>query len=320
MDSVMESTGAKRSDRFLIFGLFRTFDAAARHQSFRNAADELCVTPSAVSQQIHRLEDLLGVKLFHRLPRRIELTSHGASLGTSVQEALALLNAACDRLTQDRTEATICVDVAPGLGAAWLLPRLSDFRAEHPDVTVMLQSSNDDIDFVRQGVDIAIRWGTGRWPGARTVRLTRASAFPVCSPDYRDQHGLHDLRDLPKLRDGTLLQVTVQGSNWTNWLAKAGHGGIPFRNVLQFSNGNLMLGAAVYGQGICLSNYLLVENELRSNRLVRPFDVELELTEGYYILTNRRAEARPAIDAFRDWIRDQAKQSMAQRDETVPAG
>jgi LysR family glycine cleavage system transcriptional activator len=315
----MESKTAKRSDRLLMFGLFRTFDAAARHQSFRNAADELCVTPSAVSQQIHRLEDMLDVKLFHRLPRRIELTSHGASLATSVQEALALLNAACDRLTQDRTETTICVDVAPGLGSAWLLPRLSDFRAQHPDVTVMLQSSNDDVDFARQGIDIAIRWGTGRWPGARAVRLTRASAFPVCSREYRDEHGLYELRDVEKLRDATLLQVTVQGSNWANWLAKAGHGAIPFRNVLQFSNGILMLGAAIYGQGICLSNYLLVETELQSNRLVRPFDVELDLTEGYYVLTNRRAESRPAIDAFRDWIRDHARQSMARRDEAASA-
>jgi LysR family glycine cleavage system transcriptional activator len=310
---VADTIGAKRSDRLLIFGLFRTFDAAARHQSFRNAADELCVTPSAVSQQIHRLEDLLRVKLFHRLPRRIELTSHGASLATSVQEALALLNAACDRLTHDASQPTICVDVAPGLGSAWLLPRLSDFRAQHPDVTVLLQSSNDDIDFARQGVDIAIRWGTGRWPGARAVRLAGATAFPVCSPEYRDQHGLYALSDVPKLRDATLLQVTVQGSNWTNWFAKAGHAGITFRNTLQFSNGILMLGAATYSQGICLSNFLLVENDLRTQRLVCPFDVELDLSEGYYVLTGRQAEPRPAIDAFRDWIRDQAKQSMAQR-------
>ena len=312
-----ESADAKRSDRLLMFGLFRTFDAAARHQSFRNAADELCVTPSAVSQQIHRLEDLLKVRLFHRLPRRIELTSHGASLATSVQEALALLNAACDRLTQDQAQTAICVDVAPGLGSAWLLPRLADFRAQHPDVTVMLQSSNDDIDFARQSVDVAIRWGNGRWPGARAMRLARASAFPVCSPAFRDEHGLRDLRDIPALRSLTMLQVTVQGSNWTNWLAKAGHGSISFRNVLQFSNGILMLGAAIYGQGICLSNYLLVEDDLRAHRLVCPFDVELDLTEGYYVLTGRRAENNPAAEAFRDWVRDQAKRSMGQRGQSL---
>jgi LysR family glycine cleavage system transcriptional activator len=305
-----------RSDRLLVFGLFRTFDAAARHQSFRNAADELCVTPSAVSQQIHRLEDLLKVKLFHRLPRRIELTSQGAFLATSVQEALALLNTACDRLAAEQSQSSICVDVAPGLGSAWLLPRLANFRAQHPDIAVMLQSSNDDIDFARQGVDVAIRWGNGRWPGARAMRLAKATAFPVCSPDYRDQYGLHDLRDLPKLAKVTMLQVTVQGSNWTNWLAKAGHGSIAFRTVLQFSNGILMLGAAIYGQGICLSNYLLVENDLRTNRLVRPFDVELDLTEGYYLLTNRRIETGPAVEAFREWIRDQARRSMAERNQS----
>jgi LysR family glycine cleavage system transcriptional activator len=310
---MVEAVGAKRSDRLLVFGLFRTFDAAARHQSFRNAADELCVTPSAVSQQIHRLEDLLKVKLFHRLPRRIELTSQGASLATSVQEALALLNTACDRITEEQSQSSICVDVAPGLGSAWLLARLANFRAQHPDIAVMLQSSNDDIDFARQGVDVAIRWGNGRWPGARAVRLAKATAFPICSPAYRDEHGLHDLRDLPKLQTVTMLQVTVQGSNWTNWLAKAGHGSITFGNVLQFSNGILMLGAAIYSQGISLSNYLLVENDLRTNRLVRPFDVELDLAEGYYVLTNRRVESNPAVEAFREWVREQAKRSMAER-------
>jgi len=244
IDSVADTTGAKRSDRLLIFGLFRTFDAAARHQSFRNAADELCVTPSAVSQQIHRLEDLLGAKLFHRLPRRIELTSHGASLATSVQEALALLNAACDRLTEDRSQTTICVDVAPGLGSAWLLPRLSDFRAQNPDVTVMLQSSNDDIDFARQGVDVAIRWGNGRWPSARAVRLARATAFPVCSPDYRDQHGLYELRDVPKLRNATLLQSRFRAAigpiGSPRQATRASRSAIPCSSA----NGILMLGAA----------------------------------------------------------------------------
>jgi LysR family glycine cleavage system transcriptional activator len=292
------------------FSLFRTFDAAARHGSFRNAADELCITPSAVSQQIHRLEASLGVKLFRRLPRRVELTRQGASLATSVQESIVMLQTACDQVTRQQDGTTICVNASPGLGSSWLVSRLPDFRAQHPGVTVMLQASNEDIDFRRQDVDLAIRWGNGRWPGARVTRLARDSVFPVCSPEFRDRHRLHGLQDLDALRDVTQLHVTAQGNTWSDWLAAAGHGIIAFRDIQYFGDATLMLKAAMHGQGICLSSYLLVEHDLLANRLVRPFDVDLKLAVGYYVLTNRRSDDRPAVAWFREWICEQARQSL----------
>jgi LysR family glycine cleavage system transcriptional activator len=302
-----------KPSRLPIFNLFRAFEAAARHRSFRNAADELCITPSAVSQQIHRLEDSLGVKLFRRLPRRIELTRQGASLATSVQEALVMLQSACDQITQVEDDNAICVDAAPGLGSSWLVSRLPDFRAQYPDVTIMLQASNEDVDFTRQDIDVAVRWGNGKWPGARATRLARDSVSPVCSPEFRDRHGLRGLQDLPELRNVTQLHVTAQGNTWTDWLAAAGHGSITFHDIHYFSDATLMLKAAMHGQGICLSSYLLVEHDLLSNRLVKPFDVELDLTDGYYILTNRRSEDRAAVVWFRDWICEQARRSLSLR-------
>jgi LysR family glycine cleavage system transcriptional activator len=312
----LEARARSNPTRLPAFNLFRTFDAAARHGSFRNAADELCITPSAVSQQIQRLEGSLGVKLFRRLPRRIELTRDGASLATSVREALALLSTAIDHLTREQSGSTICVNVAPGLGSGWLVPRLPDFRARHPDVAIMLQASNEDVDFPRQDVDVAVRWGNGHWPGVRAVRLLKDFVFPVCSPDFRERYRLFGLEDLSNLSGVTQLHVTVQGNSWRDWFAAAGCANIAFRDILYFSDATLMLRAAIQGQGICLSSYLLVESELQSNRLMRPFDVELELSEGYYVLTDRRSDDRPAIAWFRDWIQEQAQQSRSRRRAT----
>ncbi|MEA2774166.1 MAG: LysR family transcriptional regulator, glycine cleavage system transcriptional activator [Acetobacteraceae bacterium] len=299
--------------RLPLLNLFRAFEAAARHRSFRNAADELCITPSAISQQIHRLELSLGVKLFRRLPRRIELTQQGAALANSVQEALVMLQTACDRITQRQDGNTICVDSAPGLGSSWLVSRLPDFRAQHPDVTIILQASNEDVDFARQDVDVAVRWGNGRWPGARATRLVRDSVSPVCSPEFRERYQLRGLQDLPALRNVTQLHVTAQGNTWTDWLAAAGHGSITFHDVHYFSDATLMLQAAMHGQGICLSSYLLAEHDLLSNRLVRPFHVELDLTDGYYVLTNRRSQDREAVAWFREWVCEQARRSVSLR-------
>jgi LysR family transcriptional regulator, glycine cleavage system transcriptional activator len=295
------------------FGLFRTFDAAARHRSFRHAADELCITPSAVSQQISRLEESLGIKLFQRLPRRIELTRQGASLAMSVQEALAMLQTACDQITRHEDATTISVDVAPGLNASWLIARLPDFRLRYPGISIMLHASNETVDFSRQDIDLAVRWGNGRWPGARAVRLTRDTIFPVCSPAFRERHGLRSLADLGALRHATQLHVTAQGNTWSDWFAGAGKGAFSFRDIQYVSDATLLLKAAIHGQGICLSSYLLAEQDLLADRLVRPFDFELPLADGYYVLTSRRMKERPAVAEFRDWLREQARESLRQR-------
>jgi LysR family glycine cleavage system transcriptional activator len=293
--------------------LLRTFHEAARHRSFRDAANLLCITPSAVSQQIQRLEDALGIKLFRRLPRRIELTRQGASLATAASEAIAMLQTACDQIV--REDRTLRIDVAPGLGSSWLVSRLPEFRAEHPDVTIMLEASNEPVDFARQDVDLAIRWGNGRWRGARAIRLVRDVVFPVCSPALRDRHALHSLEDLSALRRVTKLHVTAQGNTWSDWLAAAGRGGIAFRDVQHFSDATLMLNAAMHGHGICLSSYLLVEQALMSQRLVRPFDLDLELSEGYYVLTNPRGRCQPPVEWFSDWLRQQARKSITRRSQ-----
>ncbi|MBN8874153.1 MAG: LysR family transcriptional regulator [Rhodospirillales bacterium] len=303
---------ARREPRSLpAVNLFRTFDAAVRRGSFREAAGELCITPSAVSQQIQRLEEALGVKLFRRLPRRIELTRHGTSLASAVQEALVMLQTACEHVTQERDRVVLCVNASPGIGAAWLIGRLPAFRARHPEIGIVLQSANEQVDFRRQDVDVAIRWGNGRFPSAQATRLGRAAVFPVCSPDFRDRWGLYGREDLAILREVVQLHVTTHGNTWSDWLAAAGHGSIAFRDIQHFSDATLMLEAAVQGHGICLASYLLVEDHLRSGRLVQPIGVELAVREGYYVLVGADAE-EPAL-RFRAWVLEEAKRSLSRR-------
>lgn len=303
--------GKRRSPlRLPPLNLFRTFECAARHGSFRLAAAELCVTPSAVSQQIRLLEDYLGVRLFRRLPRRVELTRDGMRLATSVKEAIAGLSAACESISAADAPTMICVNAASALASRWLVARLKGFMEAHPNIRVMLQAAGDEVDFRRQDIDIAIRWGTGGWNGAVAERLVDDVISPVCSPEFRDRHGLGDPRRL-RVHELTQLHTIGIGNTWSDWLAAAGVSGAAFKDILYFSDASLMLEAAAQGQGICLATTLLAQADLQSGRLVRPFPIELAPAEGYYLLVDARHGERPAVAAFRTWIREEARQTLS---------
>ncbi|MGH7005145.1 MAG: LysR family transcriptional regulator, partial [Alphaproteobacteria bacterium] len=177
--------------------LFRVFDAAARHRSFRLAASELCVTPSAVSQQIRQLEDFLEFRLFRRLPQQVELTREGMALAEVVKECLAMLLQGCNRLVDPSMPTVICLNSSSSLASRWLLPRLRDFMGLYPHIKITLIASNDPIDFKRQDMDMAIRWGDGSWhPEVRAEALASDYHFPVCSPDYLERQPVTSPRDL----------------------------------------------------------------------------------------------------------------------------
>jgi LysR family glycine cleavage system transcriptional activator len=306
---VPDSVGRRRLPaRLPPLNLFRTFDCAVRHGSFRMAAAELCVTPSAVSQQIRQLEDYIGSPLFRRLPRRVELTRDGMRLATSVREAIAMLSAACEQIIAADVPTMICVNAASALASRWLVSRLKGFMEAHPNIRVMLQAAHDEIDFRRQDIDIAIRWGAGGWNGAAAERLVDDVISPVCSPEFRDHHGLTDPRQLHGL---TQLHTVGIGNTWSDWLAAVGLSGIVFKDILYFSDASLMLEAAAQGQGICLATTLLAQPDLQSGRLVRPFATELATAEGYHLLVDARHGERPAVAAFRAWIREEARKSLA---------
>src|SRR5262245_38410260 len=257
---------SQRTRRLPPLNLFRAFEAAARHSSFTLAAEELLVTQSAVSQQIRQLEEFLDVRLFRRLPRGLELTREGTALCATVSEALNMMARACGKLSDPAAPAVLCVNAVPALASTWLAPRLKGFMEQNPNIRVTLLASSDPVAFNRQDIDVAIRWGGGAFENMHAEKIVDEALIPVCSPSLfkSGQRAIsHD-----ELAGHTLLQVLNQ-PDWTAWLEKSGLIGKPFRDTLYFSDANLMIAAAVQGQGICFTTLLLAHGELVSGRLVR---------------------------------------------------
>lgn len=313
--SLPQNVSGRLFTRLPSLNLFRAFDAAARHRSFRAAASELCVTPSAVSQQVRQLEDVLGVSLFRRLPQQVQLTREGVMLADTVNEALVMLIRGCNRLVDPTTPTMLCLNASTSLAARWLVPRLKSFMAQYPHIRVTLLASNDAIDFKRQDIDVAIRWGDAAWQSEIQADLMISDFhFPVCSPTYLREQGLRIPEDLSK---ATILHE-VNGSPWAAWFEAANCVQLVCRDVLYFGDAGLMLEAATQDQGVCLTNYVLAEKDLLAGRLVQPFDISISLrSEGYYMLTNAALTGRPAIACLLAWLRQEAQRTVSQ--QLVPA-
>ncbi|TBW35482.1 transcriptional regulator GcvA [Siculibacillus lacustris] len=298
----------RRINRLPPLNLFRVFDAVARHASFTAAADELCVTQSAVSQQIRQLEEFLEVRLFRRLPRKIELTREGTALANAAAEAIIMLSRACERMVDPDMPTVLCVSAAPSIASRWLVPRLKRFMKLNPRIKITLLTSTDPVDFERQDIDVAIRWGDGRWPGLSVELLGREPVFPVCSPAL-----LAETADLgfPADLGGQVLLQVVNGQSWANWFEDAGIGGGAGGDALYFGDAGVMLEAAAQGHGIGLATYLLVEHDLKSGRLIRASEIESQADGGFYLLSNPNYAEKPAIAEFRRWIRLEAEEAIA---------
>ena len=301
----------RNSLRLAPLHLFRAFEAAAKHVSFTLAAEDLCVTQSAISQQVRQLEQFLGVPLFRRLPRRLELTREGIILAGSVQEALFMIQRACERLA-DASPAVLIVSATPSLAARWLLPRLGGLMERHPGLRVTLLASDDAVDFARQDVDVAIRWGRDHWPGMRAEPLAPGSIVPVCSPALIAHLGLPaSPRDLERF---TLLE-TANSFPWADWCEAAGFNGFSFEKRLYFSDFNLMLEAAVHGQGLCLTSSLVVERDIEARRLVPMLQTHVQVEERFHVLMPWHSE-KPAVALFREWLVEEAKSSTTSSTES----
>jgi LysR family transcriptional regulator, glycine cleavage system transcriptional activator len=203
---------------------------------------------------------------------------------------------ACSRLSDPATPTVICVNASPSIATRWMAPRLKRFMELNNQIKITLLASSDPIDFNRQDIDVAIRWGGGQWKRElRAELLVQDSHFPVCSPSLLSKNAAIRPSDLSRM---TALNE-VNGAPWASWFAAAGCSPVSFRDSLYFSDASLMLEAAAQGQGICLTNFLLVESDLQSGRLVKPFDAAVELKdEGYFIFTNAEYADRSATEIF----------------------
>jgi LysR family glycine cleavage system transcriptional activator len=302
---------SSRPTRLPPLNLFRAFDAAARNLSFTKAADELMVTQSAVSQQIRQLEEFLDVRLFRRLPRRLELTREGVPLAGAVHEAISLMRRACGRLADPAAPALLCVNATPSFATRWLAPRLHRFMEINPNIKVTLLASNDPVDFHRQDIDVAIRWGNGEWPGVRANRLAAETIVAVASPELVDRTA--PIATIADLRHYVLLQIIDQPL-WTDWVDFHGYPTCKYKDALYFNDSSLMIEAAIQGQGICLTSPLLVEAELRNGRLVALFGRGMDVEDGFHLLCSEEMFEKPKISAFRDWIFDEVSLGEAAGD------
>ena len=288
-------------------GALWTFAVAARHLSFAKAANELEVTPAAVSSQIRAFEDRLGTRLFFRTSRTMRLTRAGEELLSSTSAALRSIDEALRRAAKATHRETFSVSSSSSFAARWLVPRLSGFRRQFPDIDMRIDISDTLADFGREEIDVAIRFGKGAWSGLRSDRLFDEDVFPICSPVLLEGPvPLHEPNDLEHF---TLIHLDwhAQDDMWPDWrmwlLAAKADRPDPTRG-LHFSQTMMALQAAVDGQGVALGNTSLVGDDLAAGRLVRPFDLSLKIAPdfAYYLVAPRNRADRPMIKAFREWI------------------
>ncbi|MGI9502388.1 MAG: transcriptional regulator GcvA, partial [Geminicoccaceae bacterium] len=263
------------------FGSLRTFEAAARHLSFTKAAAELFVTQTAVSHQIKTLEAHLGVPLFRRLNRALLLTDEGQTLLPYVRDAFGSLDAGLRRLADKAAGSTLSITTTPGFAASWLAPRLVHFQAKYPEIEIQLNSASRVLDLAYEGLDCAIRYGLGDWPGTHAEQLFHTPLIPVCAPSYLANSGKG--LDAPTDLDGhKLLHVLGDLDDWRLWLQAAGVDGVDPSRGPKFDTMPLVLQAAISGAGIAIARAPLVREELKGGRLVAPFDFEVPETCAYY--------------------------------------
>ena len=282
-------------------GSLRAFEAAARRESFKRAATELGVTPTAISHQIRQLEAGLGVALFARQTRKVVLTAEGAALYPALRQALDAIAEAVEAVKRQRARRVATLSATVAFTAKLLVPRAASFRRLHPGWDLRLHASDDPVDLHAGEADAAIRYGLGRYPGLITLPLLTDSFAPVCSPHT----GLREPEDLP---GATLIHfewgpaaAKVSVPSWRAWAERAGMSGLDAEAGITFNDENSAIQAAIAGQGVALLSLALVAAELASGALIQPFGPALEGLR-YDLVYPSGAEIRPPVAVLRSWV------------------
>ena len=303
----------------------RAFEAAARHLSFKDAAAELSVTPTAISHQIRGLEEYLGFDLFRRLTRALELTREGRLMLPKVREGLHCFAAAIESTRRREPGGRLLLTTPPAFGSRWLIRHLPGFTAEHPEVQLHMSASIETIDARDSGrvsglarvdlredeTEVFIRFGRGQYDGCRVDRLFSPRYGVVCSPrllfSMRPLKVPADLRWHNLLHDESIMEL-LDRPTWAEWLHLAGVSGIDPDAGTHFSDSGLVLSAAIDGVGIALASQPLVEAEVVAGRLVQPFELVIRRTQAYYLVVPEAVAERPPVQSFRQWLlREAAK-------------
>ncbi|MCA8888360.1 MAG: transcriptional regulator GcvA [Parvularculaceae bacterium] len=287
----------------------RVFESAARHLSFTKAAEELHVTPGAVSQQIKTLEDFIGAKLFRRTKRALLLTDAAQASLPILREAFDKLEEASRMLTARVDSRRLTVSVAPSLASKWLVPRLDRFHELFPDIEVWISADMEVVDFAVDDVDLAIRYGPGSYPGLEVELLMSETIIPVCSPRLltgdNPLRRPEDLKHHPLLHDGGSDRETAS-TTWAMWLKAAGVKDVDGKRGAKFNQSSLVIEAAVAGKGVALAKTVLALADLEAARLVVPFEMTTPSSFSYYIVHPGSKSRNAAVKAFKKWLHEEA--------------
>lgn len=283
----------------------RAFEAAGRLLSFSRAAEELHVTPAAVSHQIKSLEQYLGVRLFRRRPHGLLLTEAGQRALPGVSAGFDRLARAVAGLRDAEASRPLTVSVAPSFAAKWLVPRLEDFRHRYAGTEIRIDATERMADFRQDDVDVGVRYGSGNYQGLHVERLAAQSVFPVCSPWLAQ--GDPPLRKPDDLRHHTLIHVDwaragLTAPDWPTWLDSAGVTGVDATAGPRYGQQSMAVQAAIAGHGVALGSGLLVADDLAAGRLVRPFEHALHEEHTYFLVCLPEAAESPRVRMFRDWL------------------
>ena len=293
----------------------KVFEAAARHESFTRAAEELCVTQGAVSHQVKALEAELGLKLFNREPQRLVITENGRDYLVVVRDALDRIAAGTDHLLQRQSEGVLTISTSPNFASKWLVHRLGRFAEVHPTIDLRVSATLHHVDFAREDVDVAIRHGDGTAPGLDVTQLCNEELFPVCSPKF--MHGQHALRRPADLTRHTLLHLNHR-QDWSKWFDAAGVKTADLSRGPILNQASMIIDAAVDGQGIALARTGLAAQDLICGRLVQPFSLTLPVSYAYWIVCPKATAKLPKITTFRDWLVAEADDDMRRLRKIVP--
>lgn len=287
-------------DRLPPLSTLRAFEAAARAGGYTAAGRELNVTHAAVSQQVRRLEEHLGLTLMRRRGRGLELTEAGQHLAERLGTAFGIVAAAIGELTETDAARPLKVSLTPMFAATWLLPRIGTFRERHPEVELVLDPTPENVDLVATGVDLAIRFGDGDWPGLVTEQLLRSHFVVVVARSLLDRTGGEaDIRALPWLQQQGTDELRI-------WLARRGVDVGQKTNIIHLP-GYMTLPALRDGQGVAATARLFVEDDIRAGRLVVLYEDEGPGRTGYHLLWPERRPLREAARHFVDWVREEAR-------------
>ncbi|KAA0970933.1 LysR family transcriptional regulator [Aureimonas fodinaquatilis] len=283
----------------------RAFEAAGRNHSLTRAAHELNVTHGAISHQIKALEATMQVQLLDRSSHRLRLTAHGAELLPAISAAFETIAAAAEKMKRPTSAGSLTISCAPALLSFWVIPRLSSFTAQYPDIRLRFNASNDIQNLRDKNNDIAILYGDGNWPDCWIRRWSDLELFPIVSSTRMNTNPIRSVRDL----SGHVMLHTDDGREWQTWLAAADALDLPRGPQHHYSDARLGIDAAMHGHGVALGDTLTAASLLAKGQLIAPFNLSVPAADAFYVACSNDVRATPIVTVFIDWLFAQLDES-----------